>query len=60
MPVAPFLIRQAYSLSKSNDFRDCLTDNDPLASSLAVNEVGLVISHDTGHTAQQQETTDDR
>jgi hypothetical protein len=60
MPSVPFLVRQAPSLLNNTEFRDVLTDDDPLPTPLVVNEAGLVVSSETGHTAQQKETTDDR
>jgi hypothetical protein len=54
------LVLQEVSTVSAKWPTDSLTDTDPLPQSLPLDEKGYINSQDTGHTAQSQETTDDR
>ena len=57
----PFVLHRLQQLTGLGSQRiDVLTSEDPLPATLQLDRTGLVSSRDSGHTAQRQETTDDR
>ncbi len=57
----PFVLQRPQQVTGLGSQRiDVLTSEDPLPATLQMDGTGLVSSRDSGHTAQRQETTDDR
>jgi len=56
----PFVLLRSQLTGVVSQRMDVLTSEDPLPAALQLDGTGLVSSRDSGHTAQQQETTDER